>query len=96
MSKSECPTEVDFYTLDTIAECFDVSVWLYRKLWDLTSEFEKAGTAQPIGGDGSNGTTEEPIVGGDYSNLLGKAWHRFSAEEQKEILKALHRLIGVT
>lgn len=85
-----CPEEVDWYTLDTIAECFDgVSTELYVKLWNLTSEFEKAGTAQPLGGDGSNGTTEEPIIGGDYSNVLGKAWHRFSTEEQKEILKAL-------
>lgn len=89
MELLECPKEIDWYTLDTIAECFDVSKELYSKLWDLTSESENAGTAQPLGGDGSNGTTEIPIIGGDYSNVLGKAWGRFSTEEQTEILKAL-------
>jgi hypothetical protein len=86
----QCPKAVDFYTLDQIAECFDgIPKPLYAKLWQLTSEAEKAKTAQPLGGDGSNGTTEIPIVGGDYDNVLGNAWSKFTDVEKYVLLKAL-------
>ena len=85
----KCPKDIDWMTLDTIAECHQVSKELYAKLWRITAECEQAGTAQPLGGDGSNGTTEIPIVGGGYANELGPAWHRFTKEEQQELIKAI-------
>jgi hypothetical protein len=66
-----CPEHINWIELDVIAECYDISNALYRKLWELTAEFDRAGTAAPMGGDGSNGTTEEPIIGGGYANELG-------------------------
>lgn len=86
----KCPEEIGYITLDTIAECYSVSDELYGKLWCLTREAERAGKAQPLGGDGSNGTTEIPIVGGKYDNVLEYAWHKFTKEEQKELVEALN------
>lgn len=86
---SKCPADIDFLTLDEVAECYDgISKDLYSKLWRLTSECEKAKTARPLGGDGSNGTTEEPIIGGGYANELGQAWSLFTDAEKAEIIKA--------
>jgi hypothetical protein len=84
----DCPKDIAFLTLDTIAECYDgIPEELYRKLWQLTAEAERAGTAQPLGGDGSNGTTEIPIVCESYDNNLGKAWPKFTPEEQQKIIE---------
>jgi len=84
-----CPDNIDFLTLDTIAECYDgISRELCAKLWRITSECEKAGTSCPLGGDGSNGTTEEPIIGGGYANELGPAWSHFTNDERAEIIEA--------
>jgi len=84
-----CPESVSWMPLDRLAECYDIPNELYRKLWVLTSEAEKAGTAVPLGGDGSNGTTEIPIIGGGYANELGPAWDKFTEDEQAQILKVL-------
>jgi hypothetical protein len=86
---TKCPSSLDIVRLDELAECYDgISMALSTKLWRLTSEASEAGRAQPLGGDGSNGTTEIPIVGGDYDNLVGNAWHHFTEEERAEIVKA--------
>ena len=88
-----CPDSIAWMGLTEIAECRlspkDDSDWsLYKKLWEITCDAEQAGKAQPLGGDGSNGTSEEPIIGGNYDNVLGRAWHRFTPEEQAKIIEA--------
>jgi len=89
MDLSKCPADIDFLTLDQVAECYDgISRELYAKLWRLTSACEKARTARPLGGDGSGGTTEEPIIGGGYANELRQAWDRFTDEEKAQIIEA--------
>lgn len=86
----QCPKYIDWITLDTIAECYPVSKELYKKLWELTAEAERANKAQPLGGDGSDNTTEIPIYGGIYDNVLKHAWNKFTEDEQKELIKALN------
>lgn len=45
------------WTADEIAECLPISDNLSRKLWQFLKD---AKNPTPLGGDGSNGTVEEP------------------------------------
>jgi len=42
----------------------------------------------PLGGDGSNGTTELPIVADSYGNQPRGFWNSLTAEQRKEIWDA--------
>ena len=86
---SKCPKSIDWMTCDTLAETVSgiYGTPLYRKLWDITSKAEKSGKAQPLGGDGSNGTTEVPIISNEYENNLAKAWKYFTDAERKQIIR---------
>ena len=53
------------------------------KRWDDTRRMSK-----PRGGDGSNGTTEIPIVDDSYADQPRKFWKLLTPEQQKEIAKA--------
>ena len=45
----KCPEEIDFLTLDEIAECYNISVETYKLLWKLTGEADQAGKGRPLG-----------------------------------------------
>lgn len=85
----KCPEEFAWVQIDTIAECYDIPMALYTKIWGILGELEAAGKASPVGGDGSDGTIEEPVIGAGYADELSKCWRRFTAEEQRQILTAL-------
>lgn len=87
-SNNNCPSDIDFLTCDQIAECYDgISKDLYKKLWEITSAASNAGKAQPLGGDGSNGTVEYPMICSSYDNNLKQAWQYFTPDERKLIIK---------
>jgi len=84
----EIPTGLAYWTADEIAECLSVSHDTYARLWQIVAECEKAGTAMPLGGDGSNGTTQLPIVADSYSNQPHAFWTALTPAQQHEIASA--------
>ena len=72
-----------YVTADELAECYDVSEGLRRKLWQVTSASEKNDTRNDIENyDPASWTEGAP-------NLLSKVWGKFTEPEQTEIDKAL-------
>ena len=84
----EIPTGLAYWTADEIAECLSVSHDTYARLWQIVAECEKAGTAMPLGSDGSNGTTQLPIVADSYSNQPHAFWTALTPAQQHEIASA--------
>ena len=88
----QIPAGIEYWTADEIAECLDdISHDTYVRLWQITGESEKNGTAKPLGGDGSNGTTELPIVADSYGNQPRGFWNSLTTEQRKEIWDAYER-----
>ena len=100
MSKEEfknLPEGIEYWTADMVAECLpyqeflpkDYGPWetLYHKLWSFLEEAENP---TPLGGDGSNGTVEEPCGRRDLKNddKTSHWWMRLSLEERKAITLA--------
>ena len=87
----EIPEGLEYWTCDAISECLDgIGDELSRKLWS----FLDSGNDKPLGGDGSNGTTEEPIVADDYSNQPKVFWSKLTEDEQRTIADAYHKAYG--
>ena len=82
------PQGLEYWTADEIAECRSVSHDTYVRLWEIVAECEKNGTAKPLGGDGSDGTTELPIVADSYSNQPHSFWTALTPAQQQEIASA--------
>lgn len=77
----------DFMTLDEVAECVDgISKDTYDELWRVHESVREG--RKPLGGDGSDGTTEEPIHSTDYANNIGPAWNKLSEAAQRNINEA--------
>jgi len=76
-----------YWTADEVAECLDVGNELYAKLYSLANE---ASNHKPLGGDGSDGTTEEPIVANDCGNSMKQLWDKLTPEEQEQIEEAFN------
>ena len=85
---SEIPTGLAYWTADQLAECLSVSHDTYVRLWEIVAECEKVGTAMPLGGDGSEGTTELPIIADSYSNQPHAFWEALTIGQQEEIRDA--------
>lgn len=80
-----CPDKIQYWTADEVAECLDgVSKELYQRLWQLSGDAQRR---KPLGGDGSDGTTEEPIVADDYDDSMPQIWKNLTAKEQAELWK---------
>jgi hypothetical protein len=81
------PERYRHLSVDEVAECVaGISESTYDELWQRLSQAEQEGTAKPPGGDGSDGTTEEPIVtSGSYGSDLVAAWPSLSAEARENI-----------
>lgn len=78
-----------FWTLDECAECLGVNAATYAELWRvhamLCDKFYPGANMKPTGGDGSNGTTEEPIHSTEYDNNIGKAWKHLSEDARRNL-----------
>jgi hypothetical protein len=92
----DMPDGFEYYTADTVAECFDYHKYLnedeaqalYVTLWSVMT---KAKNPTPLGGDGSNGTVELPEDRLDLDNddKSGHWWSSLSAKEQEALAKAM-------
>jgi hypothetical protein len=90
-ANSRCPVEIETWSADEVAECLDgISTETYAELWSALEQAEKAGTAKPLGGDGSGGTIEEPIVSrGEYASDIVAVWGNLSLDARTDIIKAV-------
>lgn len=91
---STCPSELELYTADEIAECFDgIGKPLYAKLWKLLSE---AKNPTPLGGDGSNGTVETPDGRLDSRNddKMVNLWVKLTQDERGIIIASYEKEHG--
>jgi len=86
-SMEKPPGSLEYYSVDEVAETIaGITPETYQELWLLLSKADEAGTAKPLGGDGSNGTTEEPIISnGGYGSDLVAAWPHLSEASRKNI-----------
>lgn len=77
---SKAPDGLSHWSVDEVAECISgITAETYGELWKCLGESEEEGTAKPLGGDGSDGTTEEPIFSeGEYGSDLVAAWPKLS------------------
>ena len=79
------PTGLEYWTADEIAECISgISKATYGRLWG----FVGSNNDKPLGGDGSDGTTEIPIVDDSYGNQPRAFWPKLTKAEREEITKA--------
>ncbi len=76
-----------YWTADQCAECLDISQSLGHKLWSFLDE---AINPTPMGGDGSDGTIEEPSgqLDEDNDDKAMNFWHKLTPEEQEELNNA--------
>ena len=82
------PQGLEYWRADEIAEGLSVRHDTYVRLWEIVAECEKNGTAKPLGGDGSDGTTELPKVADSYSNQPHSFWTAQTPAQQQEIASA--------
>ena len=108
MTSLPCPHWADFWTLDEVAECLEYYKWmrqehgdtegrirgdaLYKKLWVFMGEVKKEDRT-PLGGDGSDGTTEEPIAD-KAEDALALFWDRLEEEEKTALQWAWAEELG--
>lgn len=87
---SSPPESLEHYSADEVAECVSgISKETYAELWNALGEAEAAGTAKPLGGDGSDGTIEEPVItSGEYGSDLVAIWPRLSEAARRNIHQA--------
>ncbi len=90
MNIEQPPEKLSHYSVDEAAECVSgISEDTYAELWNALGAAEAAGTAKPPGGDGSDGTTEEPIYSaGEYGSDLVAAWPNLSEAARINIHEA--------
>lgn len=90
-----CPRNMKYYSLDECAECVEgINQETYAELWNTLGRLEQEGAnMKPLGGDGSGGTTEEPIVSsGEYDSDLRGSWMKLSLAARKNITEASTQL----
>lgn len=90
------PDSLRYWSVDQVAECLPgMSNTTYTELWGALEAANKAGTAKPVGGDGSDGTTEEPIVSsGEYGSDLAAVWPSLSEAAQETICNGAILMAG--
>jgi hypothetical protein len=82
------PEGLKYWTADEVAECLSgIGPDLCSKLWDILSA---AKNPTPLGGDGSNGTVEEPHerYDEDHDDKATHWWAELTAAEQTTIAAA--------
>jgi hypothetical protein len=82
------PEGLKYWTADEVAECLSgIGPDLCSKLWDILSA---AKNPTPLGGDGSNGTVEEPHerYDDDHDDQAPNWWGKLTTDEQTTIATA--------
>ena len=92
----KCPESLKYWTADEVAECLsfpDPGVVIYAKLWNILNECKNP---TPLGGDGSNGTVEEPSgrLDEDNDDKAPHWWDQMSDEQQQVIASAAAKEAG--
>lgn len=85
------PESLKYWGATEVAECLDLqNEELYVKLWSF---FADCLNPTPQGGDGSNGTVEEPAGRLDLDNddKAGHWWGKLAEEEQRIIVEAAEK-----
>jgi len=96
MNNVKIPDGLEYWPCVDIAECLPYQNYLpgkharealYGKLWGILAE---ADNATPLGGDGSDGTVEEPSGRLDLDNddKAGHWWHKLTDAEANAIVQA--------
>ena len=90
------PYRLEYLTADEVAECVSYQKYLskedadalYRKLWEI---LERAENPTPLGGDGSNGTVEEPAerMGLNNDDKASHWWEKLTTIEQEALVQAM-------
>jgi hypothetical protein len=89
------PRSLACWSVDEVAECLPVTSATYTELWEALESAHKAGTAKPCGGDGSDGTMEEPEASsGEYGSDLASAWPSLSDAAKLDICNAAKLAAG--
>ena len=85
------PQNLKYYSLDEVAECVTgIAEETYADLWRVLS---LAKTPKPAGGDGTAGTTEEPIVScGEYDTDLAAGWKHLTETSRANICAAAQKM----
>lgn len=86
----EAPGSLETWSVDEVAECLEgISMDTYQELWAALAASEQNGTMKPSGGDGSDGTFEEPVItSGEYGSDLVAAWPKLSDKAKLDIHNA--------
>jgi hypothetical protein len=94
MDISAPPEQFEFYSVVEVAETVSgITPATYDELWNALAEAEEAGKAKPLGGDGSDGTTEEPIISnGEYDSDLVAAWPKLTETAKINIHEAAAKM----
>ena len=88
------PTGLDLWTADEVAECLSgLGSDLVRKLWRFV---EAAENPTPLGGDGSNGTVEEPSgrLSLENDDKAGHWWGLLTENERETIAESFQKEFG--
>jgi hypothetical protein len=87
---TKAPVSLRTWSVDEVAECLGgIDREVYNELWECLEDAEKAGTDKPLGGDGSDGTIEEPIISsGEYGSDLVAVWPKLSSKAKLQIHEA--------
>lgn len=96
-NRIEMPDGLEYQTADEVAECVEYQKYLppeyghweklYGKLWSFLDD---SSNPTPMGGDGSNGTVEEPSgrLSLDNDDKTGHWWDKLEPVEQRAIAAA--------
>ena len=74
-----CPDDLRNWSLDEIAECFDVPTELRKKLWDYLHSVEP------------EKDMETPDALFERKSLIKHFWNKFSLNERKVMIDALEK-----
>jgi hypothetical protein len=94
LDTTKAPEAFSHLSVDEVAECVEgITTDTYQELWKSLEEAHKAGTAKPLGGDGSDGTIEEPVItSGSYGSDLVAAWPKLSEAARRNICEAAAKM----
>ncbi len=86
-TSDECPAPIRTWSVDEVAECLPgITGATYVALWKL---IERGENRKPPGGDGSDGTVEEPVVSENFSNGIKACWPLLTDAQRQNIRDAV-------
>ena len=80
---TDCPPDLELWTVDEVAECLDVTRELSTKLWQIK---EQAVNRTPLGDDINE--TLDIRLDSDNDDKIVKCWSLLTEPERLQIIKA--------